>query len=913
MNKSKSMEFEKVSAELQEDSKLLNIIFDHTPIMFAYMDSQFNFIKVNKAYAKADNKNVDYFIGKNHFNLYPNLENEKIFRSVVESGIPYEVKAKPFEYSEYPERGITYWDWSLVPFKDKFNNVQGVLLSVQNVTERWEAEIKLKQSEEKLRNINIDLEKEIQKRTIDLITEKKLTDEAINAQIDTFFVFDPHKGKAIRWNTEFKEVTGYSDEEICNLKAPESYYNEADLAKASKATEIIVQQGYAIIEMDLHCKNGSIIPFEYKGTGIFDDEGSLKYIVSIGRDITDRKKAEQIIRESEEKFRTIAEQTMVGIVIVQENKLKYVNDGLAKLYGYSIEEMLKWNPGDFLKTVAPDSVEMVMEQAEKKQKGDPTQINHYQIHVIKKSGEMFWVDNYSKTIQYQGKPADLVIQVDITEKIQSELYLRESEEKFRSIAESSLVSILIVQDDVIKYINNAVAKISGFSVSEMLNWKPNEFLKVIHEDYRDFINDHVKRQQNGDSDQMIHYQFKVITKTGEEKWIDEHSTTIQYQGRPASLLIFVDITERMKIEQNLKESEEKFRNIAEQSLVGIAIAQDDLVKYANQKFAQMWGYSINEMLNWKPGEFLKIAPPESRDFIREQVTKKQTGDPSQIVHYRTKGLKKSGEIFWVETYSRTIDYNGRFADLIVVIDVTERYKVEKELENLSQMKSDLLIRTSHELKTPLVSIKGYTQILLKLYQDKMDIEALSMIEKMKDGCIRLETLINSMLKTIELESGILKLDKKKENLSLLILDCIDELKILSFIRNHEIKSEIPNSILVPLDKEEIRHVVLNLLTNAFNYTPPYGKIQLSAEVSTYNVIISIKDSGVGFTNKEKVKIFTQFGKVERYGRGLDVISEGSGLGLYISKKIIELHGGKIWVESEGRNKGSIFHFSLPLI
>lgn len=96
-------------------------------------------------------------------------------------------------------------------------------------------------------------------------------------------------------------------------------------------------------------------------------------------------------------------------------------------------------------------------------------------------------------------------------------------------------------------------------------------------------------------------------------------------------------------------------------------------------------------------------------------------------------------------------------------------------------------------------------------------------------------------------------------------------------------------------------------------TPKYGKITIRSEIQNGNYVISVQDTGIGLTEEEKKKIFKKFGKVERYGQGLDVVSEGSGLGLYISKKIIELHEGNIWVESEGRKKGSIFYFSLPII
>ena len=113
--------------------------------------------------------------------------------------------------------------------------------------------------------------------------------------------------------------------------------------------------------------------------------------------------------------------------------------------------------------------------------------------------------------------------------------------------------------------------------------------------------------------------------------------------------------------------------------------------------------------------------------------------------------------------------------------------------------------------------------------------------------------------------------------------------------------------------EKIKEVISNLLLNSIKYTPPRGAISIDSRESDGFVIISIKDNGIGLTDGEKSQLFRQFGKVERYGQGWNILSEGSGLGLYISKELIELHGGELWVESDGRNKGSTFHFSLPII
>ncbi|RME83071.1 MAG: PAS domain S-box protein, partial [Caldilineae bacterium] len=136
---------------LRDTNELLEIVFSNTHLMLAYLDRDFNFVRVNRAYAEADERTPDFFPGKNHFDLYPNPENEAIFRRVVETGEPYFAYAKPFEYAEHPERGVTYWDWSLVPVKDSSGQVTHLILSVLNVSERVKALQALRESEMRYR------------------------------------------------------------------------------------------------------------------------------------------------------------------------------------------------------------------------------------------------------------------------------------------------------------------------------------------------------------------------------------------------------------------------------------------------------------------------------------------------------------------------------------------------------------------------------------------------------------------------------------------------------------------------------------------------------------------------------------------------------------------------------------------
>lgn len=153
----------------------------------------------------------------------------------------------------------------------------------------------------------------------------------------------------------------------------------------------------------------------------------------------------------------------------------------------------------------------------------------------------------------------------------------------------------------------------------------------------------------------------------------------------------------------------------------------------------------------------------------------------------------------------------------------------------------------------------------------------------------------------------------KEDLTFLINFCVKELKGLATLRNQSILFDPNNKLEAKFDKERIYEAISNLLLNAVKYTPPGGTISIRTYLEDDSYIISVKDNGIGFTEEEKSQAFKQFGKIERYGQGWDVAIEGTGLGLYITKKLVELHGGKIWLESEGRNKGTTFSFSIPKI
>ncbi len=379
-------------------------------------------------------------------------------------------------------------------------------------------------------------------------------------------------------------------------------------------------------------------------------------------------------------LKIITEQSLVGIIIIQDGKLIYFNKRVSETSGYSIEEIKGWNPNDFLKVIHPEDRESVAEQARKRQLADPEVIDKNKFRIIRKNGEIAWIRVSTKRINYEGRTANLVMINDITDKIKSEQKLKGSEEKFRNIADHSLVAISVLQDGVYKYFNDKLVEINGYSAEEIRNWAPNEFAKIIHPEDREFVMEQARKKQTGDSDVINQYQFRIKRKDGEIRWIEIFSKTINYEGQPADLIMTNDITDKKKIEQKLKESEEKFRNIAEQSLMGISVTQDGVFKYFNDRVIESLGYSVEEIESWGPNEFAKFIYPEDREFVMEQAQKKQAGDPDVVNQYQYRIITKDGVIKWLEIFAKTINYDGHTADLAMTVDITDKIEAEQKLK-----------------------------------------------------------------------------------------------------------------------------------------------------------------------------------------------------------------------------------------
>lgn len=259
----------KAESELEESRELLENIFSNIHFLVAYMDTAFNFIRVNDAYARHGRHSPDFFIGKNHFDLYPDEENEKIFRQVVETGEPYTAFERPFEYPDQPDRGVTYWDWTLQPLKDEKGRVDSLILSLVDVTSRKMAEMERIRLATALENASEGV----------MITDMQAL---------------------IKYaNPAFLNTCGYTKEELVGKSASLLMSDKHDEEFYKSIRDVIWKGESWRGKITRKKKDGTLYDVEMTLSPIPDNKGTVAHYVIIERDITDEIKLQQRLRQTQ--------------------------------------------------------------------------------------------------------------------------------------------------------------------------------------------------------------------------------------------------------------------------------------------------------------------------------------------------------------------------------------------------------------------------------------------------------------------------------------------------------------------------------------------------------------------------------------------------------------------------------------
>ncbi|MDP8322709.1 MAG: PAS domain S-box protein [Candidatus Stygibacter australis] len=449
----------------------------------------------------------------------------------------------------------------------------------------------------------------------------------------------------------------------------------------------------------------------------------------------------------------------------------------------------------------------------------------------------------------------------------------ESEEKFRIISETSPMAIMIYQNDKWVYANKAASLISGYSNQELMQMR---FWDFVHPDYQEKVKSiGIRRQKSLDT--INSYEFKIITKSGNEKWVWLSGTSTTYNDKQAGIITVQDITARKNAERKLKESEERFKFLTKATFEGIVVHKKGTIIDANDSFLKISGYSREECI----GKYLLDYIPKMKDKAKiiYNIAKKQEVKP-----YLVTAIRKDGSPFIAELESKNVKNTGENIRIAAVRDVTERQKAQEQLkiahERLRIMNSIL----RHDIANDLAVIDS----ALELYLDKPQDHLLTEMRRVVNRCIN--TIRNQQKQTVNLENV-----KFQEKIDLKMV--IDEITV-----NHpEIKIIISGDQKKNVQADEAMYSVFdNLISNAVIH----GKAdEIKIEISEEDEFcqITFTDNGVGIPLEVMPKIFE---KGYHYGK-----TGHTGIGLYIVQKTIEEFEGNISVKSN-QPQGTIFVINL---
>jgi PAS domain S-box-containing protein len=678
------------------------------------------------------------------------------------------------------------------------------------------------------------------------------------------------------------------------------------------------------IEMKVKKKDGNPIWIQSYASLITYENKNL--IQLVGKDITARRRAEFQLKKSKQQSEELSNE--LRVIFDNVPALIYYKDTKNNLIrvNQKFAEQLNMRPEDI---AGKNAFELFPKEMAEKYWGHDLQIINSGkpeinfIEPMKTPNGVRWTLN--SKIPIKDKYGEVVGIIgfgsDITDLKEAEKELRVSERKFRSISEAANDGIYFVNSNgIVTYWNNAAEKIFGYSKEEAIGKSLDALL--ITEDRKEHFEKNIRLLRETGTSPIMNKtrELAANTKDGEEINIEVSHSTIKIANNWNAIAIVRDITKRKCIEESLRESEQLFRTIAERTDMGILILKNDGLVYMNEQFSEFFGYTKEQMSDWTIDDFPKCVHPDDLQFVVEQARKKQAGHKDIVDNYEFKGIKKSGEIIWLNVYSRTIQYKGDLADLVTLIDITERKKAELELKNseqryreayeLANLYKDLL---AHDINNILQNIKSAIQL------ENMTINSskTSQIKKVKeyhdiiDGQISRGTqLISNIQKLTKLEE--VKVKAKKVDLCKVLNESIEFVKNSFGRRKIEINVESFQRNLKLKANEFLSDVFENILINAVKYNNHNHviidvKISEETQNNTNYLKIEFMDNGIGIPDENKDIIFNT-GTIK--GKG----GKGMGFGLALVKKIVQNLEGSITVKNRVKNdytKGSSFIVRLP--
>ena|GEM_PF-388357 len=487
------------------------------------------------------------------------------------------------------------------------------------------------------------------------------------------------EGRVVLVNKRILEVGGYAEQEIVDKRFDDlpmlNVQAMPDMLKAEKTIQS--GQGETSFELEAVVKTGERLCLEVRVNPLKYGE-NLVGGIAVLRDITARRKAEELLRNSERQYRLLAAHVLDVIWTMDFNlKFTYVTPSVTHLLGYSVEETMQSSLDRF---VVPESLEVILATIEKAlvshKSGEMDQPPEklMDVAVVRKDGSTVWTETRATlTFDSSGIPSGVLgVTRDINERRKAQESLRLSEEKNRLLVENSHEVIAVIQEGNFVFVNSKAEELSGYRPEELIS-KP--VVDFVHPEDRELMADYHMQRLEGQN-APLSYAFRLIDKQGNTKWVEVNAVLFNWEGRPAVLSFLADITQRKQAEMALRVSEERNRLLVENATEGIAVVQDGKIVFVNRALLQMVTYSEEEILS---GTFDQFVHPEDREMVVDRYEKRIDGQEVPST-YPFRVIDKDGSTKWAEINSVTFDWEGRPAILGLISDITDRKRAEEALQ-----------------------------------------------------------------------------------------------------------------------------------------------------------------------------------------------------------------------------------------
>lgn len=768
-----------------------------------------------------------------------------------------------------------YWTFSYSPAHDESGKPAGVYVTCTETTQKVNMLLALNDSKERL-------------------------EFALNAAELGTWDLNPLTNKFTA-NNRLKRWFGLPPEAEIDLSLALASIIEKDRKRVNeailKALDFSSGGNYTVQYTIVNAKNGKERVVKAKGKALYNEDKVAYRLNGTLQDITEEVAAQHAFKESEENFRKLILQAPVGMIILKGEDffVELVNDAYLQMAGKSRKEFENRPLWEAL----PESKTSGFDHILKKvlQTGVAHYGNEQSTNLIRNGQKETLFINY---VYEPLKDADgvinriMVVSVDVTEMLESKRKIQDAEERARlATAASGLGTFDLDLQNGTMNTSERFDEIFGFESPA----QRSEYVKAIHpDDHIIRLNAHRRALDIG----QIYYEARVIWKDQSLHWIRVEGK-IYYDGDGKALRMLgtvMDITQQRNAKEELIQINQRLAIALEAGRLGSyeIHLKTHKINFSEQ-FNQNYGLLPNILISYD--ELFNFIEPPFRDEVVEAINSAIVNGTVYGAEYPIRWPDQS--IHWInESGKAQYDEQGNPITFISVsFDITET-------KQLQQQKDDFIGIASHELKTPVTSIKAYAQVLEKILLKKGDVMEAGLMKKMDTQLNRLTSLIGDLLDVTKVNAGKLQYNHTHFDFNEMINFVIEDLQHTT--EHHQIMQNLEEVGQVFADRERVSQVLTNLISNAIKYSPNTEKIIVHTSIVGENVEVCVEDFGIGIAPDKLNKVFEQFYRVSG---NMQHTFPGLGLGLYISSEIIKREGGRIWVDST-EGQGSKFCFSIPI-